>query len=351
MKEDLAQFANRKRDHVQWALSREAQALELAHWDFIQLDHEAFPDLNLSDVTLEVQSLGKKFSAPFFVSSMTAGHVDSLAINQNLAKASAQRGWLMGVGSQRRELSDPAAATEWEKVRATAPNVRLGANIGLAQVITESVASIQGLVDRLGAEVLFVHLNSLQEALQPEGTPQFRGGLVSLKKLTERVNVPVVVKETGCGFSESSIRRLVGSGIVALDLAGGGGTHWGRVEGLRAPEGHPSQEMARTFRNWGFSTIESLEETLIAGEQVDLDFEIWASGGVRSGLDAAKLLAMGALMVGGAAPFLEAAKVSSESVEKLMGRWEQELRIALFCTGSREPREIGGKFREVRYRR
>lgn len=338
MKDGTGLFESRKQDHLRLALDPRTQTEGQSKLDRVQLVHEALPDLNLEEIDLKTDYWGTPARVPLFISSMTAGHVDSVSLNVRLAKFSAERGWAMGVGSQRRELSDVAARDEWKNVRREAPGAILFGNLGIAQVITSKVSDIQALVENLEAKALFVHLNPLQECLQPEGTPQFRGGLEKLAVLCRELSVPVLVKEVGCGISETTARRLGELGIGAVDVAGLGGTHWGRLEGFRAPEGSPQASAATSFADWGLSTVESLLEV----KSLHLACEVWASGGVRTGLDAAKLIALGADKVGLAQPVLRAALESEERLRKEMERIEFELKVALFCTGSRNPNELRG---------
>lgn len=320
-------FESRKADHIRLALSAETQAVGASGLDRIRLRHEALPDLNFDEISLRTTLLGRESATPMFVSSMTAGHAGSVNLNLTMARVSEKRNWMMGVGSQRRELGDSAASAEWKNIRKACPRVRLLGNIGIAQVIRSKAGDIQRLIDSLEAEALFVHLNPLQECLQPEGTPQFRGGLEALAALVRALNVPVIVKETGCGFSTKTLMRLRGIGLHAVDVSGLGGTHWGRIEGGRSQG--VRHEAAETFRDWGVGTVESLANAL----SVRGDYEVWASGGVRSGLDAAKLIAMGAWAVGLAQPIIRAAVEGEDALDTLMERLEFELRTALFCTG------------------
>ena len=329
-------FESRKTDHIRLSLSHETQAVGASGLDRIRLRHEALPDLNFDDVRLKTKLLGRESATPMFVSSMTAGHMGSVNLNLIMARVCEKRNWMMGVGSQRRELGDASASAEWKNIRKACPSVRFLGNIGIAQVIQSKAADVQRLVDSLEAEALFVHLNALQECLQPEGTPQFRGGLKALGALVKALKVPIVVKETGCGFSEATFERLNGLGLHAVDVSGLGGTHWGRVEGGRAAG--LRHEAAETFRDWGVGTVESLQSALAA----DRDFETWASGGVRSGLDAAKLIAIGARAVGLAQPIMRAVVEGVDgtglepdvALDQLMERLEFELRTALFCAGA-----------------
>ena len=336
--DNLHLFEQRKRDHIRIALEASSQAVGESMLDQIQLMHEALPEIDFAEIIIESEFLHKP-AAPLFVSSMTAGHHDGLEINIALARACERKNWLMGVGSQRRQLSDENARAEWQKIRNEAPRARLIGNLGLAQVISEPVDKIRQLIDSLNAEALFIHTNPLQEAFQPEGTPQFRGGLVAIENLCKQLHVPIILKETGCGFSPHTLRRLQGLGLYAVDVAGLGGTHWGRVEGARSAESELLHKAAKTFANWGVSTVESLAY----GLALQPGYALWASGGVRSGLDAAKFLAMGADKVGFAKPMIEAALNGVDEVISLMNQIEYELKVALFCTGCKNLSELKHK--------
>ena len=303
----------------------------------IHLHHEAFPELNFSDVSLAESFFGQNAESPLFISSMTAGHKKGEGLNLILARAASSRRWPMGVGSQRRELSDSGARTEWKKIRKTAPNAVFFSNIGLTQLISNKPEDVLRLVENLEATALIVHTNPLQEVIQPEGTPEFAGGFAALEKICKISEVPVIVKETGCGFSAWTLARLFRTGISAVDVSGKGGTHWGRIEGSRAKAKSVNQAASVTFQNWGESTVDSLLAALEVRESAAGNLEIWASGGIRSGLDAAKCIALGAEKVGFAQPALVAAQEGEAAVIQWMAQVEFELKTALFCTGSRTP--------------
>ena len=336
--ETSQQFENRKADHLRLALDPSVLVGGDNHFSRIHLVHEALPNLNFSEIDLSTELLGQKFNSPFFVSSMTAGNLGGLSINQTLAVAAQTAGWLMGVGSQRKELTNPEAHQEWKALRKVAPRAKLVGNLGISQLIQVNVGEVQRLVDHLEAVAMFIHLNPLQECLQPEGTPQFRGGLEAIENLVRHLSVPVIVKEVGCGMSQTTIKRLAGVGVAAIDVSGYGGTHWGRIEGLRA-KNIAGQQIAETFSHWGTSTVESLMSAI----EADVACEVWASGGVRNGLDAAKLLAVGGQAVGIAQPLLEAALQSPDVLLTRMQMLEHELRIAMFCTGVSRVTELSAK--------
>jgi isopentenyl-diphosphate delta-isomerase len=339
-------FELRKKDHIRCSLKDESQSSALKDWDRITLTPEALPEIDFAEVSLSIDSFGQQWATPFYVSSMTAGHSDSLSINAVLAESCEQKGWLLGVGSQRRELSDTHASNEWVKLRQRFPRINLASNIGITQVIQSTPSQIQKLVDSTEAKVLFVHLNPLQEVLQIEGTPQFRGGLNALKKLVGALAVPIVIKEVGVGISATTAKRLFESGIAAIDVSGRGGTHWGRVEGLRAPEQSFQAKAALTFKDWGLSTPQALFQ-LLGTENSNENIkswgpgqEVWASGGIRDGLQAAKCLAMGAARIGLARPFLQRALVGVETVIEFMDQLEFELKVSLFCLGIKDIRQL-----------
>lgn len=337
--EPNGQFESRKADHIRLSLSAKNEALGESGLDRIQLIHEALPELNFSEVQIHTQSLNKTWKTPFLISSMTAGHTGSVNLNERLARAASLKGWRMGVGSQRRELNDPDAAGEWKAIRKVAPHACLYGNLGLAQLIRTEIGDVERLVESLQAEGIFIHLNALQECMQPEGTPSYKGGLNSLEKLCAKLSVPVILKETGCGFSRETLQRLCGVGLAAVDVSGFGGTHWGRIEGDRTQALDIRREAAIGLADWGISTVDSVVNAL----GVKPKFEVWASGGVRSGQDAGKLLAMGATTIGLAKPILQAAVQSEEELVRKMTALEYELKTVLFCTGAKDISDLQKK--------
>ncbi len=328
----LAQFEQRKTDHIALALDPRNQADEGNQLDHITLEHEALPEIDFQSVDISTQTLGHTLKTPFFISSMTAGHAHAGKLNALLALACQTQGWAMGVGSQRRELMDAHhhEKKNWTKLRQVAPTALIFGNIGLSQLIHTPTDAIQRLVDALQAQAMIVHCNPLQECLQPEGTPFFKGGYAAIEKLSKTLTVPVILKETGCGFSANTLLKLNHLPIAAVDISGLGGTHWGRIEGARSPKNHLLALAAKTFQHWGIRTVDALQ----AARALQPHYEIWASGGVRSGLDAAKLIAMGANLVGYAKPILASALKGLDELLTLMQTYEYELKIALFCTGN-----------------
>lgn len=358
MTETIKDFQKRKREHIQLSLESKTQAHALSDFDHLQLTPEALPDLDFSEVELSRKIWGLEISKPFFISSMTAGTKQSEAINIALAKTAEAHGLLMGVGSQRRQLFDKKAALEWQRIRKSAPKTMLLGNIGIAQLIQSPFESIIELVESIQAVGLFVHLNGLQEVLQAEGTPEFRGSYRALESLCKKLSIPVIVKEVGCGISENTARRLKSLGVKNIDVSGAGGTHWGRLEGYRQDPRSLKSQAAETFANWGLSTLESLRQ--VRSVYTSNEEHVLASGGVRNGLDVAKCLALGADLVGLAQPFMKAAiadtkgadtkgasvkssKKNLKNLDFLVERLSFETKTSLFCTGCKNVDEIRKK--------
>lgn len=333
------QFESRKVDHIRLALDPRTQTDGFSGLDKIRLIHEAFPELDFDQVDPAVSLFSKPSATPMFVSSMTAGHAGSGDLNLVMARVCEKRNWAMGVGSQRKELFDPNASQEWKEIRKQVKHVRFFGNIGAAQLVRTKIDEIRRLADSVDAIAMIVHTNPLQEVLQPEGTPHFAGALGAIERLVRELGRPVIVKETGCGFSKSTLEKLNETGVAVVDVSGLGGTHWGRIEGGRSSSGSLLGQASETYRDWGIGTVDSL----ISAMEIERRFDVWASGGVRSGLDAAKLVAVGAKMVGFAKPIIEAALEGEEKLDQSMERLEYEFRMALFCTGARTVAELREK--------
>ena len=325
-----SRFEDRKKSHFFLSLSADSQSFTSNGFDRVRLTHSSLPELDLDQVSIEQKWGGRHLKTPFFVSSMTGGWSDSLQFNLKLAKACEKRSWIMGVGSQRGQLTEIEKAKEWESVRKACPNVILLGNLGLSQLLEVSVQQVLSLIDSLTAQGMIIHLNPLQEALQKEGTAYFKGGLKALEKLIQSSPVPVIVKETGCGFSREILDRLTGLGLSAVDISGMGGTHWGRIEGIRYKECEAFFGIGESFSSWGIPTAQSL----IYSQEKPRDYEVWASGGLRTGVEACKALAMGAGFAGFGHIILKALNQSELALDNLMSRIEHEFKASLFCAGS-----------------
>lgn len=328
---NLDTFITRKEEHITLSLHPDNEATGLSGLDTITLIHEALPNLDLADIDINTCYNNLNINSPFLVSSMTAGHAKGQLINENIAKACTTTGWMMGIGSQRRQLFDAQAQQEWIDFRKKFPTVKLFGNIGIAQIITHTPQQIQEIMEIINPVGVFIHANPLQETLQENGTPNYHGWYEALETLLTILKVPVILKETGCGFSAKSLQKLNSlKQLYAVDVSGLGGTHWGRIEGARAKQDQYRKQASITFANWGISTVDSL----LNARQLSLEYEIWASGGIRNGLDAAKLIALGANIVGFAKPILERATDSAQAIIEFMQQVEFELKTALFCTGN-----------------
>lgn len=336
-KTDNTSFAHRKQDHIRLALQKKNRAGGGSGFSSLHLMHCALPEINFDEVDISTFFFNQKLQTPFVVSGMTAGWPGAKDINHRLARVCEKRGWIMGVGSQRRQLTDPQSRGEWLFIRDHHKSLVLMGNIGLSQLIQHPVEKMKHLISSLKAQALVVHTNPLQEALQPEGTPQFRGGLKALKQVVQEVSVPVILKETGCGFSKQTLEELTSvKGLYAVDLSGYGGTHWGRIEGERVPKDHILYGAARAFKHWGIPTVKSL---LMASE-VKKNYQVWASGGMVNGGEAAKALALGADRIALAGPVIKAALKGEEALNQMMARMEYELKVALFCCGKKSIKEM-----------
>lgn len=329
MDNSFKEFENRKNEHIKLALDNSTQALVSSGFSKIKLIHQALPEFNFGDISLKTKLLGWEFASPHFVSSMTAGHKNSFKINLNLARAAKQNDWLMAVGSQRRELSDDSAVEEWKKIKAEVSGLNFISNIGILEVMSYSTYDILKLADNLGAIGLFIHLNSLQELFQNNYKVNFSGALQAIEKLVKHSSIPILVKEVGFGINNELSHKLFQVGVKIIDVAGHGGTHWGQIEALRQSKESIIYKAASAFYDWGQSTVDCLLDL----QNQNLFHQIWASGGVRSGVDSAKCLAIGARAVGIAQPLIRSAIESEALTIEVMQVFDYQLKVAMFCSG------------------
>lgn len=315
---------DRKAEHIRLALDRRMQ-VERSYFDDYRFEHRALPEIDFEDVRIGTGFLGRDLKTPLLISCMTGGTGVAERINRRLAEAAEAEGVALGVGSQRKAIDDPETAATF-RVREFAPGVPILANLGAVQLnYGYGIDECRRAIDMVEADALVLHLNALQEALQPEGQLNFRGLLPKIARVVEALDVPVVVKEIGCGISAAVGRQLANVGVRIVDTAGVGGTSWARIEAARADE----VALGERFADWGVPTPESIRQ-LAAVPGV----EVIGSGGIRSGVDAAKALALGADIAGMAFPFLEAANRSTEAVVDRISRTAFELRTCMFCTGA-----------------
>lgn len=325
----------RKADHIRINLEEDVRfphlTTGLERYHFV---HQALPELDLAQVDTRVTVFGKELAAPILVSSMTGGTAEAQAINRRLAEAAQIRRLAMGVGSQRAGLEDPEVVETFQ-VRDVAPDVLLFANLGAVQFnYGYGVDECRRAVEMIQADGLILHLNPLQEAVQAGGDTNWAGLLSQIEAVCRALSVPVVVKEVGWGISRQVARMLLEAGVAGIDVAGAGGTSWSQVEMHRAPT-ERLRRLAGAFADWGIPTATSLRWVCqVRDEMGALDVAVFASGGIRTGQEVAKAVALGASLVGLASPFLKAAARSTEAVVEEMATLEDELRIAMWCAGA-----------------
>lgn len=320
----------RKAEHLELALDDSVQ-LGRRYFDEYRFEHRALPEIDFGAVDTSTTFLGRELRAPLLVSCMTGGTDEAGRINRNLAAGAQRARVAMGVGSQRAAIEDPLQEQTFQ-VREQAPDIPLLANLGAVQLNygygAEECARAVEMVD---ADALVFHLNPLQEAIQPEGDTDFGDLLPRMGEVADALDVPVVAKEIGCGISADTGRALADRGIGIVDVAGLGGTSWARIEGRRARD----RPLGELFSDWGIPTPTAIEQMA----SVD-GVTVIGSGGVRSGVDVAKALALGADLAGMASPFLEPATQGPDRVEATIEGLVRELKIAMFCTGSRTIEEL-----------
>lgn len=319
----------RKLDHLRICLEEDVELPNLStgleQYLFI---HQALPEIDLAEVDLSSALLGKDLSAPLIISSMTGGTKEAELINLNLAQAAQEIGVAMGVGSVRTALEDPSLAYTYQ-VRRVAPDILLLANLGAVQLnYGYGLEECRRAVEMIEADALILHLNPLQECLQADGNTDFSRLLPKIEEISHHLSVPIVVKEVGWGISRRVAGMLHKAGVAAIDVAGRGGTSWSEVERHRAPD-ERMVSIAQSFADWGIPTAESIQMVRQGAPATT----IIASGGIRTGVDIAKAIALGAHGGGVATPFLEPATIGAHAVADKLQEIIEQLRIAMFCIG------------------
>ncbi|MEH1779759.1 MAG: type 2 isopentenyl-diphosphate Delta-isomerase [Nostoc sp.] len=325
-----AQTQNRKADHIRICLEEDVQSHQITNGlERYRFTHCCLPELNYNDIDISTTFLGKHLGAPLLISSMTGGTEQAGIINQRLAQVAQDYKIAMGVGSQRVAVEKPQVADTFA-VRKYAPDVLLFANLGAVQLNYKyGLDECLRVVDILEADALILHINPLQECIQPQGDTNFRGLLEKISKLCSKISIPVIAKEVGNGISAAIAQKLIAAGVAAIDVAGAGGTSWAKVESERA-ESPLQRRLGITFADWGLPTAECI--TTIRA--IAPDVPLIASGGLRHGLDVAAAIALGADIAGLAMPFLQAAATSDTAVAKLAEVLIAEITTVLFCTGN-----------------
>lgn len=338
MKENESQtISSRKREHVDLCVGENVvfrqKTSGFEQWEFI---HNALPELDFDEISTKTVFVGKNISLPLMISSMTGGYESAERINRELAEVCQEFRIPMGVGSQRQALESSQFHASFSVARKSAPDIVLCANIGAFEVAQkETQEKIRQLIDLISADALIVHLNPLQELLQPEGTPKFRGVLAGIEYLARTIDIPIIVKEVGAGISAGVARKLLDVGVTVIDVAGAGGTSWAGVEILR----NSCAESVKNLWEWGNSTAECLRE--IAPLKQKNNFKLISSGGINSGFDVAKSLALGADLAGAARILLKILlEHGQNAMKELIKTWQYQLQCVMFLTGSANISEL-----------
>lgn len=343
----MSSISTRKKDHIDLTLSETSQYKRTTGFEMYQLKHNALPECGLDDISFKSHLLGREFDFPLFISSMTGGHGEATTLNADIATFCEKFDIPFGVGSQRAMLEDSTHENSFTIVRDKAPNAFIAANIGGAQLIGGMPTyGLKTMINSIKANAIIVHLNPLQELIQPEGDVQFSGILKGIEQLVKNSSVPIIVKETGAGIDSKVAKRLLNAGVKVIDIAGVGGTSWSRVEAARIPSKWDvnldntltyqyEQEMHERFNEWGNSTVyclESLQE--LAWER---KFEIIASGGIRNAQDMIKARCLGAHFVAVAQPIVRVLKEEGiDGLEKWFSLWRKEAKMVMTLLGVHE---------------
>ena len=320
----------RKADHIRINLDEDVGFDRLTvGFEQYRFIHQALPELDLKAISLATRLFHKSLQAPVLISSMTGGTGQARQINLNLAQAAQHYGVAMGLGSQRAGIQHPEVADTF-KVRSVAPDILLFANLGAVQLnYSYTIDHCRRAVEMIEADALILHLNPLQEALQADGNWDWAGLLDKIAAVTRQLPVPVIAKEVGWGISGALARQLADAGVAAVDVAGAGGTSWSQVELYRAPT-ERLRRLARAFADWGIPTAEAIVDC----RRTVPEMPLIASGGIRTGIEASKCLALGADLAGLAGPFLQAADRATGAVIETIDTLVDEMRIAMFCAGA-----------------
>ena len=324
----VAPIDQRKADHIKINLEKDVRSALTTGLENYHFIHEALPELDLAQIDTSLSLFGKELSAPILISSMTGGTSDAEAINLRLAEAAQEMKVAMGVGSQRAAIENLDQAKTFQ-VRRVAPDILLFANLGAVQLnYGYGLEQCRLAVDMIEADALILHFNPLQEAVQDAGDTNFAGLAKQIEEICKQVGVPVIAKEVGWGISERTAKRLVDCGVSAIDVAGAGGTSWSQVEMYRAPDEF-TRQLAATFVGWGIPTADSILNVKKAAPRMT----VFASGGIKDGLDIAKAIALGATLGGMAGQFLKAAAISTKSAVQMMKLTKRQIEVTMFAVG------------------
>ena len=324
----VAPIDQRKADHIKINLEQDVRSALTSGLENYHFIHEALPELDLNRIATSLSLFGKRLTSPTLVSSMTGGTSEAETINLRLAEAAQECKVAMGVGSQRAAIADPEKEKTFQ-VRRAAPDILLFANLGAVQLnYGYGIDQCRKAVEMIQADALILHLNPLQEAVQDAGDTNFAGLAKKIEEICKKIEVPVIAKEVGWGISERTAKLLADCGVSAIDIAGAGGTSWSQVEMHRAPDEF-TRQLAATFVGWGIPTADSILNVKKAVPEMI----IFASGGIKDGLDIAKCIALGATLGGMAGKFLKAAAISTENVVEMMKLTKRQIEVTMFAAG------------------
>jgi isopentenyl-diphosphate delta-isomerase len=326
----VAPIATRKSDHLRINLEQDVRSGLTNGLEKIHFVHEALPEVDLEAVDCSLTIFGKNLTSPILISSMTGGTKQAEIINQRLAEAAQESKIAMGVGSQRAALLDPVLIPTYTIIRDVAPDILLFANLGAIQLNNGySIDECRRVVDMINADGLILHLNPLQEAVQAGGETNFSRLAIKIEEICNKLEKPVIVKEVGWGISERTAKILTNCGVAGIDVAGAGGTSWSQVEKYRAEDDF-NRQLAAAFIGWGITTVDSIRNV----KTVSPNMLVFASGGLKDGVDIAKCIALGASIGGLASQFLKTAVISSSKVVETIELYSKQIKITMFSTGS-----------------
>ena len=333
----VAPIDQRKSDHIKINLEQDVRSALTTGLENYKFVHEALPELDLNRIDTTLSLFGKKLHSPILISSMTGGTEEAGEINQRLAEAAQECRIVMGVGSQRAALEHPEQISTFSITRRVAPDILLFANLGAVQLnYGYGIDHCRRAVDMIEADALILHLNPVQEAVQDAGDTNYAGLAEKIEAICKKLEVPVIAKEVGWGISERTAKLLADCGVSAIDVAGAGGTSWSQVEMHRAPDEF-TRQLAATFVGWGIPTAESILNV----KQTVPDMTVFASGGIKDGLDIAKCIALGATLGGMAGQFLKAAAISTDNVIEMIKLTKRQIEVTMFATGTTNLKELG----------
>jgi isopentenyl-diphosphate delta-isomerase len=326
---EVAHISSRKSEHLRINLSEDVDSGLTNGLEQYRFIHRALPEIDLDQSDPSIKVFGKELKAPILISSMTGGTPEASTINRTLAEAAQATGIAMGLGSQRAAIENPELANTYY-VRTVAPDCLLFANLGAIQLnYSYGIDQCLRAVDMVEADALILHFNALQEAVQSDGDTHFSGLAKQVATMCKKLPVPVIAKEVGWGFSKPDILLLKDCGVAAIDVAGAGGTSWTQVEMHRASDEHQAQ-LAAAFINWGIPTAEAILNV----RSISPEIPVFASGGLRNGVDIAKCIALGASLGGMARPFLKAASISLEQTIQTIHTIKSQIQVCMFASGA-----------------